>query len=93
LILFLSRFRRYVEFRYDLGDGAAILRSSSRVLSGSNYHITAKRYNRDGLLRVDGEEDVKGTSPGAMKSLNLDHGGYMGFVPLNSTKYERLKAE
>lgn len=47
----------------------------------------AKRYNRDGLLRVDGEEDVKGTSPGSMKSLNLDHGGYIGYVPLNSTKW------
>ena len=78
--------RRYVEFRYDLGDGAAILRSVSRLVSGSTYHITAKRYNRDGLLRVDGEEDVKGTSPGSMKSLNLDHGGYIGYVPLNSTK-------
>ncbi|CAL8148206.1 unnamed protein product [Orchesella dallaii] len=76
----------YVEFRYDLGDGPAILRSASRLVSGSIYHITAKRYNRDGLLRVDGEEDVKGTSPGSMKSLNLDHGGYMGFIPLNSTK-------
>lgn len=56
-------------------------------MSGSTYHIMAKRYNRDGLLRVDGEEDVKGTSPGSMKSLNLDHGGYMGYIPLNSTKY------
>ena len=46
----------------------------------------AKRYNRDGLLGVDGEEDVKGTSPGTMKSLNLDYGGYMGYAPLNSTK-------
>lgn len=32
----------YVEFRYDLGDGPAILRSSSRLISGSNYHIMAK---------------------------------------------------
>ncbi|CAG7734118.1 unnamed protein product, partial [Allacma fusca] len=76
----------FVEFRYDLGDGPAILRSSSRVSSGSTHHIVAKRYNRDGLLRLDGEDDVKATSPGTMKSLNLDHGGYMGFVPLNSTK-------
>ncbi|XP_035709385.1 agrin isoform X4 [Folsomia candida] len=76
----------YVEFRYDLGDGPAILRSSSRLISGSNYHIMAKRYNRDGLLRVEGEDDIKGTSPGSMKSLNLDHGGYLGFTPLNSTK-------
>jgi len=81
--LLLSRF---VEFRYDLGDGPAILRSTNRVLSGSSYHIVAKRYNRDGLLRVDGDEEVKGTSPGAMKSLNLDHGSFMGFIPLNTTK-------
>lgn len=46
-------------------------------------------YNRDGLLRVEGEDDIKGTSPGSMKSLNLDHGGYLGFTPLNSTKYEK----
>ena len=78
----------YVEFRYDLGDGPAILKSMNRLLSGSTYHIVAKRYNRDGLLRVNEEEDVKGTSPGTMKSLNLDHGGYMGYVPINSTRYK-----
>ncbi len=75
-----------MEFRYDLGDGPAILRSSSRLISGSNYHIMAKRYNRDGLLRVEGEDDIKGTSPGSMKSLNLDHGGYLGYTGLNTTK-------
>ena len=75
-------FCRYVELRYDLGDGPAILRSASRVSAGKTHQIVAKRYNRDGLLRVD----VRGTSPGTMKSLNLDHGGYMGYVPLNSTK-------
>ncbi|CAG7786347.1 unnamed protein product [Allacma fusca] len=80
----------YVEFRYDLGDGPAILRSAARVTSGSTYHIVAKRYNRDGLLRVDGDEEIKGTSPGSMKSLNLDHGSYIGFIPLNTTKIWEL---
>lgn len=75
-----------MEFRYDLGGGAAVLRSTSRVHSGSTYHIVAKRYNRDGLLRVDGDEEVKGTSPGTMKSLNLEQESYMGYVPINSTK-------
>lgn len=76
----------YVEFRYGLGDGPAKLRSISRLLAGITYHIVAKRYNRDGLLRVNDEEDVKGTSPGSMKSLNLDQVGFMGLVPLNATK-------
>ncbi len=76
----------FVEFRFDLGDGPAILRSVSRLSSSSTYSIVAKRYNRDGLLRVNDEEDVKGTSPGTMKSLNLHHEGYMGYVPINSTR-------
>ena len=76
----------YVEFRYDLGDGVRILRSTNRVQAGVVYHIVAKRYNRDGLLRVAGDEEVKGASPGTMKSLNLGHESYIGYVPLNSTK-------
>jgi len=78
--------QRYVELRYDLGDGSAILRSGSRLEAGLTHHIAAKRYNRDGLLRVDGQHDIKGMSPGSMKSLNLAHHGFMGYVPLNSTK-------
>jgi len=79
-------FKSFVEFRYDLGDGAGILKSAMRLHSGNSYEIGAKRYNRDGLLRVNDEEDIKGSSPGTMKSLNLDHGGYLGFVPLNSSR-------
>ena len=86
IMQFIFLGQRYVEFRYDLGDGAAVLRSTGRLTAGSPHQIIAKRYNRDGLLRIDGKEDVEGTSPGTMKSLNLDYGGYMGHVPLNSTK-------
>ncbi|XP_065218165.1 agrin-like isoform X2 [Planococcus citri] len=76
----------YAEFRYNLGNGPAILTSMQR-LSLNNFHkIVAKRYQRDGILQVDNNESVAGQSEGTLKALDLYDSAYIGYVPISSNK-------
>ncbi|XP_067139289.1 agrin-like isoform X1 [Centruroides vittatus] len=71
----------YVEFRYNLGSGPVILRSSQRLQAGRFHRLVAKRYLRDGMLTLDGQEDVAGKSDGNLKSLDLGENLFLGYVP------------
>ncbi|GFY48023.1 hypothetical protein TNIN_260231, partial [Trichonephila inaurata madagascariensis] len=79
----------FIEFRYNLGSGAVVLRSSQRVQLGKFHRVIAKRYLKDGLLAVDGQENVSGKSQGTLNSLDLEDNLFVGFVPGFSkiTKY------
>ncbi|KAG8193212.1 hypothetical protein JTE90_005560 [Oedothorax gibbosus] len=71
----------FVEFRYNLGNGPVILRSPQKLHLGKFHRLIAKRYLRDGMLTLEGQEDVAGRSKGSLKSLDLGENLYLGFVP------------
>jgi len=69
-----------VRCRYDLGSGRKVLRSREAITLGRFHRLSAKRYGRDGVLRLDGGRDVSGVSPGNLRSLNVGMSLYLGNV-------------
>ncbi|XP_035220628.1 agrin-like [Stegodyphus dumicola] len=74
----------FIEFRYDLGSGPLILRSSQKLQLGRFHRITARRYQREGMLSVDGQDGITGQSGGPRNSLNLGENLFLGYVPASS---------
>uniref|UniRef100_A0A4X1W5H7 Basement membrane-specific heparan sulfate proteoglycan core protein n=1 Tax=Sus scrofa TaxID=9823 RepID=A0A4X1W5H7_PIG len=70
----------HLEFRYELGSGLAILRSSEPLALGRWHHVSAERFNKDGSLRVNGGRPVLRSSPGKSQGLNLHTLLYLGGV-------------
>ncbi|XP_050838440.1 basement membrane-specific heparan sulfate proteoglycan core protein isoform X8 [Serinus canaria] len=68
----------HVEFRYELGSGPAVLRSSEPVALGQWHWVTAERLHKDGTLVVDDAAPVKRSSPGKSQGLNLRSPLYLG---------------
>lgn len=73
----------FVEFRYDLGTGPALLKSRQRIRLGQWHRVQAKRWHRDGMLKVDQHDNVDGHSEGALRSLDIRQPTYVGGVPVN----------
>ncbi|XP_067873656.1 basement membrane-specific heparan sulfate proteoglycan core protein isoform X2 [Heterodontus francisci] len=71
----------HVEFRYDLGSGLAVLQSAKPVALNKWHKLKAHRHNRDGLLTIDSEKEVRNVSPGKSQGLNLRSPMYLGGVP------------
>ncbi|KAL0901465.1 hypothetical protein ABMA27_006716 [Loxostege sticticalis] len=76
----------YLEFRYNLGNGAIILTSLEKITLNEYHKVSAKRYHRDGILSVDDMEDVAGQSNGHLKALDLAEDAYIGKVPTNYSR-------
>ncbi|XP_063548558.1 agrin-like [Cydia strobilella] len=76
----------YIEFRYNLGNGALVLTSLEKITLNEYHKVSAKRYHRDGILSVDDMEDVVGQSSGHLKALDLAEDAYVGSVPSNYSK-------
>lgn len=74
-------------FRYNLGSGPVIIRSLHKVRMKKYHRVVAKRFHRDGMLRLDNQEDVSGRSQGMLKSLDLKQNLYIGYVPGNNNVY------
>ncbi|XP_027198561.2 pikachurin-like [Dermatophagoides pteronyssinus] len=70
----------FVEFRFDLGSGAAILRSPEKISMKEWHTIYATRTGREGLLRVDDQPVAHGQSLGAFTQLTLPLNLYIGGV-------------
>ncbi|XP_056651603.1 basement membrane-specific heparan sulfate proteoglycan core protein isoform X5 [Monodelphis domestica] len=70
----------HLEFRYELGSGTAVLRSTQPLTLGRWHHVSAERLNKDGSLRVDGRHPVQRSSPGKSQGLNLHTLLYLGGV-------------
>ncbi|XP_017695325.1 PREDICTED: basement membrane-specific heparan sulfate proteoglycan core protein, partial [Lepidothrix coronata] len=68
----------HLEFRYELGSGPAVLRSTGPVALGQWHWVTAERLNKDGTLVVDDAAPVKRSSPGKSQGLNLRSPLYLG---------------
>lgn len=50
------------------------------------HKVVAKRYHRDGILKLDDYEDVAGQSQGTLKSLDLVEDAFVGYVPTDIPK-------
>lgn len=84
--LIYSLFFSFVQFRYNLGNGAVILTSPDRVTLKTFHRVIAKRYHKDGVLIFNGGEEVAGQSEGMLKSLDLKQDTYIGNIPTNYSK-------
>ncbi|XP_041975156.1 agrin-like isoform X2 [Aricia agestis] len=81
----------YLEFRYNLGNGALVLTSLEKIKLNEYHKVSAKRYHRDGILSVDSMEDITGQSNGNLKALDLAEDAFIGSVPTNYSRvYENI---
>uniref|UniRef100_A0AAZ3REC8 Basement membrane-specific heparan sulfate proteoglycan core protein n=1 Tax=Oncorhynchus tshawytscha TaxID=74940 RepID=A0AAZ3REC8_ONCTS len=71
----------YVQFRYELGTGQAVLRSPEPITLGQWHRVEAGRLDKDGSLKVDGGREVRRSSPGKAQGLNIHTPMYLGGVP------------
>ncbi|XP_037684690.1 agrin isoform X2 [Choloepus didactylus] len=72
---------RHLEFRYDLGKGAAAIRSKEPVALGTWTRVSLERNGRKGVLRVGNGPPVLGESPVPHTVLNLQEPLYVGGAP------------
>jgi agrin len=81
----MNRNFRYVEFRYDLGSGIAVIKSHLPITAGQWHRVQARRWHRDGMLRLDNGEDVSGQSGGDLRALDIDRESmYIGGIPIEN---------
>ncbi|XP_064861543.1 basement membrane-specific heparan sulfate proteoglycan core protein-like isoform X3 [Oncorhynchus nerka] len=71
----------YVQFRYELGTGQAVLRSPEPITRDQWHRVEAGRLDKDGSLKVDGGREVRRSSPGKAQGLNIHTPMYLGGVP------------
>lgn len=79
--LALQMVNGYVEFRFDLGTGTAVIRSEVPVALGEWHSAWVSRTGRLGSLQVDDQRRVDAESPGAFGQLSLPLNLYLGGVP------------
>ncbi|GFO16216.1 agrin [Plakobranchus ocellatus] len=81
----------FLEFRYDLGGGPAILRSQVPVERTVMHRVIAHQDKYLGSLVLDNEPEVTGSSPPSHESLELHDPLFLGHVP-NGTRetYARI---
>lgn len=73
---------RFVEFKYNLGNGAVVLTSLHPIIVGTLHRIVVKRYQKDGLLQFEHYDAVRSVSTGSLRSLDLNDNAYVGYVPI-----------
>lgn len=71
---------QHVEFRFDIGSGVAIIRSSHPVQAGTWMYAMVNRDFKEAKLSVNGEPFVEGKSPGTSRTLTLNTPLYIGGV-------------
>uniref|UniRef100_A0A452IZZ2 Agrin n=1 Tax=Gopherus agassizii TaxID=38772 RepID=A0A452IZZ2_9SAUR len=75
----------YLEYRYDLGKGAAVLKSKEPVPLNTWVSVSLERNGRKGVMRINNGERVMGESPVSWQvphtSLNLKEPLYVGGAP------------
>ncbi|XP_062961532.1 agrin isoform X2 [Cynocephalus volans] len=72
---------RRLEFRYDLGKGAAVIRSKEPITLGTWTRVSLERNGRKGAMRVGDGPRVLGESPVPHTILNLKEPLYVGGAP------------
>jgi hypothetical protein len=74
----------FVDFRYNLGSSTAVIQSQSRVTLDQWHSVTAARTDREGILVVDTESAVNGSSPGTSIKVDLISDLFIGGVNVSS---------
>ncbi|KAI1290249.1 Pikachurin [Halotydeus destructor] len=70
----------YVEFRFDPGNGPAVIKSLEPVKLNRWHKLTASRTSRLGTLLVDDQPEVGGYALGAFNQLSLPLNLFVGGV-------------
>ncbi|XP_078729557.1 agrin-like [Lampetra fluviatilis] len=70
-----------LEFRYDLGKGAAIIRSATPLMLNIWHTVTVSRTGRKGFMKINSGSKVLGEAPGNHLSLDLREALFLGGVP------------
>ncbi|CAG9816696.1 unnamed protein product [Phaedon cochleariae] len=87
----LAIVKGFVEFKYNLGNGPVVIRSSDKVQLGKWHQVVLKRYHKDGILKLDEGEEIAGQAMGNLKALDLLEDTFVGYVPNNDTRaYENI---
>ncbi|CAH1774566.1 unnamed protein product [Owenia fusiformis] len=68
----------FVEFRFDLGTGPAIIRSKEVIDLGKWHEVKISRTGREGYMQVDKQDRVEGMSMGAYVQLTLLQDLFLG---------------
>ncbi|KAK7083866.1 Basement membrane-specific heparan sulfate proteoglycan core protein, partial [Halocaridina rubra] len=71
----------YVEFRFDVGSGPAIIRSQTPVENNIWHTVKLSRNRKEGTMVVDDGAPVSGRSEGRFLGLDLVENMYLGSVP------------
>ncbi|KAI5088518.1 pikachurin isoform X1, partial [Silurus meridionalis] len=76
-----------VEFHFDCGSGAAMIRSEQPVIMNLWHDLRVSRTAKSGILQVDNQRPVEGSAEGAFTQIKCSSPLYIGGVPdYDSTK-------
>ncbi|XP_030042069.1 agrin isoform X2 [Microcaecilia unicolor] len=68
----------HLEYRYDLGKGAAVIKSKERIALNTWVSVSLERSGRKGLMSISNGEQITGESPAPHTALNLKEPLYVG---------------
>ncbi|CAL1534448.1 unnamed protein product [Lymnaea stagnalis] len=71
----------HLEFRFDLGTGPAVIRSTEPLATNVWHLVRASRTGLMGTLHIDGQPQISGQAEGAYTQLTLLDGLYLGGHP------------
>ncbi|XP_058633388.1 pikachurin [Onychostoma macrolepis] len=71
----------YVEFRFDCGSGATVIRSEEAVAMDVWHELRVSRTAKNGILQVDNQRPVEGMAEGAFTQIKCSSPLYIGGVP------------
>ncbi|XP_026096298.1 pikachurin [Carassius auratus] len=71
----------YVEFRFDCGSGATVIRSEEAVATDAWHELRVSRTAKNGILQVDNQRPVEGMAEGAFTQIKCSSPLYIGGVP------------
>ncbi|XP_069466169.1 agrin isoform X1 [Ambystoma mexicanum] len=77
----LSLHDGHLEYRYDLGKGAAVIKSKERIPLNVWISVSLERSGRKGLMKINSGQQVTGESPLPHTALNLKEPLYVGGAP------------
>ncbi|XP_016362502.1 pikachurin-like [Sinocyclocheilus anshuiensis] len=71
----------YVEFRFDCGSGATVIRSEEAVAMDVWHELRVSRTAKNGILQADNQRPVEGMAEGAFTQIKCSSPLYTGGVP------------
>uniref|UniRef100_A0AAY4CFV0 EGF like, fibronectin type III and laminin G domains n=1 Tax=Denticeps clupeoides TaxID=299321 RepID=A0AAY4CFV0_9TELE len=71
----------FLEFRFDCGSGATVIRSEEAISMGSWHELHVSRTAKSGILQVDNQRPMEGKAEGAFTQIKCSSPLYIGGVP------------